>query len=41
MVVMTHLVTTVDPEDNYQRYIDAARKFYAGPIHIAKDLQRF
>jgi ribonuclease BN (tRNA processing enzyme) len=41
MVVMTHLVTTVEPDDDYQRYVDAARKYYAGPIYIAKDLQRF
>jgi ribonuclease BN (tRNA processing enzyme) len=40
-IVMTHLGPTVDPEDNYQRYIDAAREFYAGPITIAKDLMEF
>lgn len=41
LVVMTHLVTTVDLDDDYQRYIADARVFYAGPIVIAKDLQRF
>ncbi len=40
-VVMTHLGPTVDPEDDYQRYIDGAREFYAGPITIAKDLMQF
>jgi ribonuclease BN (tRNA processing enzyme) len=40
-IVMTHLGPTVDPEDNYQRYIDGAREFYAGPITIAKDLMEF
>ena len=40
-VVMTHLVATVDPNDTYQRYIDAARKFYAGPIYIGQDLKRY
>lgn len=40
-IVMTHLGPTTDPEDNYQRYIDIAREFYAGPITIAKDLMQF
>jgi ribonuclease BN (tRNA processing enzyme) len=40
-IVMTHLGPTIDPEDNYQRYIDGAREFYAGPITIANDLMRF
>jgi ribonuclease BN (tRNA processing enzyme) len=40
-IVMTHLGPTTDPEDNYQRYIDIAREFYAGPITIARDLMQF
>jgi ribonuclease BN (tRNA processing enzyme) len=40
-IVMTHLGPTIDPQDNYQRYIDGAREFYAGPITIAKDLMEF
>jgi ribonuclease BN (tRNA processing enzyme) len=40
-IVMTHLGPTTDAEDNYQRYIDGAREFYAGPITIAKDLMEF
>jgi ribonuclease BN (tRNA processing enzyme) len=40
-VVMTHLSATTDPDDNYQRYIDEAKKFYSGPITLAKDLMRF
>jgi len=27
--------------DDYQRYVDGARKFFAGPILLAKDLMRF
>jgi ribonuclease BN (tRNA processing enzyme) len=40
-VVMTHLTPTVDPEDDYQRYADGARKFFSGQILLAKDLMRF
>jgi ribonuclease BN (tRNA processing enzyme) len=40
-VVMTHLSPTVDPNDDFQRYVDEARKFYSGPITLAKDLMKF
>jgi ribonuclease BN (tRNA processing enzyme) len=40
-VVMTHLGATVDPNDDYQRYVDEAKKYYSGPITIAKDLMKF
>jgi ribonuclease BN (tRNA processing enzyme) len=40
-IVMTHLGPTIDPEDDYQRYVEGAREFYAGPITIAKDLMQF
>jgi len=40
-VVLTHLGPTVDPQDDYQRYLDSARKFFSGPIVLAKDLMRF
>jgi ribonuclease BN (tRNA processing enzyme) len=40
-VVMTHVGPSVDPNDDYQRYIDEAKKYYSGPITIAKDLMRF
>jgi ribonuclease BN (tRNA processing enzyme) len=40
-VVLTHLVPTVDPHDDYQRYLDTVKKFYAGPVFIAQDLMRF
>jgi len=31
----------VNPDDNYQRYLDGAKKFYSGPIVLAKDLMQF
>jgi ribonuclease BN (tRNA processing enzyme) len=40
-VVMTHLGPTTDPQDDYQRYIDGAKKFFVGPITLAKDLMQF
>ena len=40
-VVMTHLGPSVDPNDNYQRYVDEAKKYYSGPITLAKDLMKF
>jgi ribonuclease BN (tRNA processing enzyme) len=41
MVVMTHLGPSVDPNDNYQRYVDGAKKYFSGNIVLAKDLMRF
>jgi len=40
-VVMTHLGPTVDPKDDYHRYVDEAKKYYSGPITLAKDLMKF
>lgn len=40
-VVLTHLSPTGDPEDDYQRYADGAKKFFSGPVFVAKDLMRF
>jgi ribonuclease BN (tRNA processing enzyme) len=40
-VIMTHIGPTIDPHDDYQRYVDAAKKYYPGPIMIAKDLMKF
>jgi ribonuclease BN (tRNA processing enzyme) len=40
-VVMSHLGPTVDPHDNYARYVDEAKKYYSGPITIATDLMKF
>jgi ribonuclease BN (tRNA processing enzyme) len=40
-VVMTHLGASVNPNDDYQRFIDGAKKYYSGPITLAKDLMQF
>jgi ribonuclease BN (tRNA processing enzyme) len=40
-VVLTHLSATVDPEDDYQRHLDGAKKFFSGRVLLAKDLMRF
>ena len=40
-VVMTHLGKSINPNDDYQRFVDQAKKYYSGPITIAKDLMRF
>jgi ribonuclease BN (tRNA processing enzyme) len=40
-VLMTHLVATVDPNDDYQRYVDGAKRYFSGPINLAKDLMQF
>jgi len=40
-VVMSHLGPTINPDDDYQRYVDEAKKYYSGPITIAKDLMKF
>ena len=40
-VVMTHLGPSVNPNDDYQRFIDGAKKYYSGPVTLAKDLMKF
>lgn len=40
-VVMSHLGPSLDPKDDYQRFVDEAKKYYSGPITIAKDLMKF
>jgi ribonuclease BN (tRNA processing enzyme) len=40
-IVMTHLGPTVTPNDDYQRYIDEAKKYFSGQIVLAKDLMQF
>jgi hypothetical protein len=37
-VVMTHLSPTVNPNDDYHRYVVAAQKYFHGRIVLAKDL---
>lgn len=40
-VIMTHLGLSINPNDDYQRFVDQAKKYYSGPITIAKDLMKF
>jgi ribonuclease BN (tRNA processing enzyme) len=40
-VVMTHLSPSPDPNDDFTRYAQAAKKNFAGPVTIAKDLMKF
>jgi ribonuclease BN (tRNA processing enzyme) len=40
-VVMSHLGPSLDPNDDFHRYVDEAKKYYSGPITIAKDLMKF
>ncbi|MFZ3352593.1 MAG: MBL fold metallo-hydrolase [Xanthobacteraceae bacterium] len=40
-VVMSHLGPSIDPNDDYQRFVTEAKKYYSGPVTIAKDLMKF
>jgi ribonuclease BN (tRNA processing enzyme) len=40
-VVMSHIGPSMTPNDDYQRYVDEANKYYSGPITLAKDLMKF
>jgi ribonuclease BN (tRNA processing enzyme) len=40
-VVLTHLSATVDPKDEYARFITEVKKGYAGDVKVAKDLAEF
>lgn len=41
MVVLTHLLPSADPDDDYQRYVDATKKYFTGRVVAAKDLMEF
>ena len=38
---MSHLGPSSNPDDDYQRFVTQAKKYYSGPITIAKDLMKF
>jgi ribonuclease BN (tRNA processing enzyme) len=40
-IVMTHLGPKVDQDPDYSNYADEARKYFLGPITLAKDLMKF
>jgi ribonuclease BN (tRNA processing enzyme) len=37
-VLMTHLVATIDPNDDYQRYVDGAKRYFSE--HSEKKIKR-
>ncbi len=40
-VVLTHLILTGNDDADAHHYIDRLKKFYSGPVDLAKDLKRF
>ena len=40
-IVMTHLAPSPNPDDDYRRFADEAKKHFSGEIKIAKDLMQF
>jgi ribonuclease BN (tRNA processing enzyme) len=40
-VVLTHIPATTNPNDDYKRYADGVKKFFAGQVLIARDLMEF
>lgn len=40
-VVLTHLLPTVNEQDDYQRYVPEVKKFFSGQVVVAKDLMAF
>ncbi len=40
-VVLTHILGTANPDDDYARYAAGVRKYFAGAVVIAKDLMEF
>ena len=40
-LVMSHLPPTVNPGDDFQRYVEAAKKHFSGRIVVAKDMMVF
>ncbi len=41
MIVMTHLAPSPNPDDDYQRFADEAKKHFSGEIKVARDLMQF
>jgi ribonuclease BN (tRNA processing enzyme) len=40
-VVLTHLVLTGNDDTDRHHYVDEVKRFYSGPIDLAKDLKQF
>ena len=41
LVVLSHLLPSGDPDDDYQRYVDTTKKYFSGRVVAAKDLMEF
>ena len=41
VVVLTHLLPTANPDDDYQRYADGVKKYFSGRVVVARDLMQF
>jgi ribonuclease BN (tRNA processing enzyme) len=40
-VILSHYGPSPSPDDDFQRLVDETRKFYSGPVTLAKDLMKF
>jgi ribonuclease BN (tRNA processing enzyme) len=40
-VVLTHLPSTIDPKDEYQRFADTVSTLFSGKVLVARDLAEF
>lgn len=40
-VVLTHLLPTIDENDDYQRFVPVVRTYFSGRVLVAKDLMEF
>lgn len=40
-VVLTHMILTGDDDADLRHYADGVKKFYSGPVDLAKDLKQF
>jgi ribonuclease BN (tRNA processing enzyme) len=40
-VILSHYGPSLSADDDFQRLVDETRKFYSGPVTLAKDLMKF
>lgn len=40
-VILTHMILTGDDDADSRHYVEGVRKFYPGPVDLAKDLKQF
>jgi ribonuclease BN (tRNA processing enzyme) len=40
-VILSHYGPSLSPDDDFQRLVDETKKFYSGPVTLAKDLMKF